>query len=233
MKKSLTFLVMVLTLSCFTGSAWALPANLGDILSNTAAAQYTDTGAEAVTLTDTDGFNDDATVFLLLELAGYAGTNTVGIYGFTYNADGNVVLGNMLQVFAGADSQFDSVTLAFDLASGTVTNNSTHMVASIGSTFGFYLSTQDGYTFYTHSSLNLDSLDHAFLFDTSDNTVSRLLGSDVVIAFEDLFGGGDKDYNDMVIGVTDVAPAPVPEPATLILLGSGLLGLAGFRRKKS
>lgn len=45
--------------------------------------------------------------------------------------------------------------------------------------------------------------------------------------------GIDPDCQFRVAAITVESTAPVPEPATLLLLGSGLLALAGFRGKRS
>jgi hypothetical protein len=53
-----------------------------------------------------------------------------------------------------------------------------------------------------------------------------------IIGFEDLFGGGDLDYDDARIRVTgDIGIEKIPEPSTMLLFGSGLASLLFFRRR--
>jgi hypothetical protein len=54
----------------------------------------------------------------------------------------------------------------------------------------------------------------------------------VGVGFEDLFGGGDLDYDDLGFAFSNVRVTQTPEPGTLSLLALGLAGIVARRMRQ-
>ncbi len=77
-----------------------------------------------------------------------------------------------------------------------------------------------------------DGLDEDGCRGLAHGVVDDLGGNNYYVGFEDLLGGGDFDYDDHRFLFSGGLRTDVPAPASVGLLGLGMLGFAAARRRQ-
>lgn len=73
-------------------------------------------------------------------------------------------------------------------------------------------------------------------FDEIEHAAYQQQGNLIIVGFEDIAFGGDRDYDDLVFSVSNTrvgvtSPVPEPEMAAMLMAGLGLMGFAKRRKR--
>ncbi len=164
------------------------------------------------------------------------GTANPALYTFTASMTGDITA-----YFAGSTAGYnETLGLLVNGVSTGITGLQNHTTplgtaldfgsVTAGDSLIFFINVQTtGDTFYSRKSLNGDGFNHVWSTAYAGGDAGIPAGT--LVAFEDLRGGGDRNYNDEKFVFTNTSSS-TPEPAAwaLMLGGFGLIGAALRRR---
>jgi hypothetical protein len=260
-KLGLTLVMAMMAVMLVAGGAWGLPFNVRPVYSDSddttldslqgifdgiASTINVRTEQESAAIFTNQSQGANAAYVASLSWDADSFPFEFGIYEYQ-NIDNTVALFKDSSNGTGNSNPGDYTTLNFDAGAGIVYSEY-HDSGVVGSTvisqtsdwidnFGFYFSWSDGsgvHRYYSEDDLN--DTKPAFLAyqaNGDDVTIAGQENNDADHWYVAMEGyGGNIDFNDIVVQMESIQPAPVPEPGTMALLGIGLLGLAFVGQRK-